>query len=127
MSELKWNWVYRPYLDAPEKQEESALRAGYAKVVFKSDADEVIARLEAEIARLKGMLNVWRKVSDELPKEYEDILFIDADRCYSLGHMWIIPHYGNGPDEQYWSGRGEPRTENVTHWMPLPPAPEEDK
>lgn len=29
MSEPKWNWVYYPYLDAPNKQEESALKAGF--------------------------------------------------------------------------------------------------
>ena len=44
MSELKWNWVYYPYLDAPNEQEESALKAGYIKVVDKSEADKVIAR-----------------------------------------------------------------------------------
>ena len=44
MSELKWNWVYYPYLDAPNKQEESALKAGYIKVVIKDEADKVIAR-----------------------------------------------------------------------------------
>jgi len=44
MSELKWNWVYYPYLDAPNKQKESALKAGYIKVVIKDEADKVIAR-----------------------------------------------------------------------------------
>ena len=44
MSELKWNWVYYPYLDAPNEQEESALKAGYIKVVDKSEADKVISR-----------------------------------------------------------------------------------
>lgn len=48
MSELKWNWVYYPYLDAPNKQEESALKAGYIKVVIKDEADKVIAELESE-------------------------------------------------------------------------------
>lgn len=43
MSELNWNWVYYPYLDAPDKQAESALKAGYIKVVDKSEADKVIA------------------------------------------------------------------------------------
>ena len=44
MSELKWNWVYFPYLDAPNEQEESALKAGYIKVVSKDEADKVISR-----------------------------------------------------------------------------------
>ena len=46
MSELKWNWAYYPHLDPPEKQAESALKAGYIKVVNKDEADKVIADLE---------------------------------------------------------------------------------
>lgn len=50
MSELKWYWAFDPYLDPPEKQKESALKAGYVKVVNKSDADKVIAELEEKLA-----------------------------------------------------------------------------
>ena len=39
MSELKWNWADYPYLDPPEKQKESALKAGYIKVVDKDESD----------------------------------------------------------------------------------------
>ena len=53
MSELNWNWVYYPYLDATNKQEESALKAGYVKVVDKSEADKVIEAKDKEIAKLK--------------------------------------------------------------------------
>ena len=53
MDELKWNWVYIPYLDAPDKQKASAIKAGYAKVYFKSEADAVIAEKDKEIAKLK--------------------------------------------------------------------------
>lgn len=48
MNELEWKWVYYPYLDSPEKQEESAQRAGYIKVVSKSEADAAIAELKAK-------------------------------------------------------------------------------
>jgi myosin heavy subunit len=47
MSELKWKWAYIPYLDAPEKQKESAIKAGYAKVYFKSEVDAEIESLKA--------------------------------------------------------------------------------
>jgi hypothetical protein len=47
MSELEWKWVYIPYLDAPEKQKESAIKAGYAKVYFKSEVDAEIESLKA--------------------------------------------------------------------------------
>lgn len=46
MDELKWKWVYIPYLDAPNKQKESAIKAGYAKVYFKSEVDAAIAELK---------------------------------------------------------------------------------
>ena len=46
MSKLKWSWVYYPYLDPPEKQQESALKAGYNKVYLKSEADKYIAMLK---------------------------------------------------------------------------------
>lgn len=42
MDELKWKWVYVPYLDAPDKQKESAIKAGYTKVYFKSDVDRIL-------------------------------------------------------------------------------------
>ena len=46
MDNLKWYWVYVPYLDSPEQQQESALKAGYNKVCFKDDADKVIEQLK---------------------------------------------------------------------------------
>ena len=52
MSELKWNWAYLPYLDPPEGQKESALKAGYIKVVDKAEADKVIADKDAKILAL---------------------------------------------------------------------------
>jgi len=49
MSELKWKWAYGPYLDPPEGQEESAIKAGYVKVVSKQSADEVVAELKQKL------------------------------------------------------------------------------
>ena len=46
MDNLKWYWVYVPYLDSPEQQQESALKAGYNKVCFKDEADKAIAQLK---------------------------------------------------------------------------------
>ena len=39
MDNLKWYWVYVPYLERPDRQQESAFKAGYNKVCFKYDAD----------------------------------------------------------------------------------------
>lgn len=67
MDNLKWYWVYVPYLDTPDRQAESALRAGYNKVVFKAEADGVIAELKAENVRLKRAL--WLARANEASKE----------------------------------------------------------
>ena len=65
MSELKWNWAYYPYLDPPETQAESALKAGYIKVVNKSEADNVIAEKDKEIAKLKESIGKLLKSKTE--------------------------------------------------------------
>ena len=44
MNNLNWYLVYVLYLDVSDVHEESALKAGYDKVVFRPDADKVIAR-----------------------------------------------------------------------------------
>lgn len=68
MSELKWNWAYYPYLDPPEKQAESALKAGYIKVVNKSEVDKVISEKDEEIEKLKRQIE-FLKVTHSSCKE----------------------------------------------------------
>jgi hypothetical protein len=66
MSELKWYWVYSPYLDPPEKQKESAQNAGYVKVVSKSEADAVINDLRAKLEVAdKSSTNLVDKLADQ--------------------------------------------------------------
>lgn len=75
MNGLKWNWVYYPYLDAPTKQEESALKAGYIKVVVKEDADKVIAELEEshkmEVEQMLMEIVKLKKEIERLKQENE--------------------------------------------------------
>lgn len=60
---MNWWWAYAPYLDEPEKQAESALKAGYVKVCRKDDVDEEVARLKKEVSRQKRLrcynLKMW--------------------------------------------------------------------
>ena len=87
MSELKWYWVYVPYLDPPDRQQESALRAGYNKVCFKYDADAEIrkakralwlARIERAMAESYSVLNdvrtanKWAKIITKLKAKAEE-------------------------------------------------------
>ena len=60
MSKLKWNWVYYPYLDDPNKQKESALKAGYIKVVIKDEADAIIKELKAQKAQAEDDCAYWK-------------------------------------------------------------------
>lgn len=102
MSELDWKWAYFPWLDAPEKQHESAVNAGYVKVVLKSEADNVIAELEEshkkeaeqlliEIVELKETLKnsrnarkYWRK---EYLIEYKECLHHKYKRCLAMAKL----------------------------------------
>lgn len=81
MSELKWNWVYYPYLDAPNKQEESALKAGYIKVVIKDEADKVFAELEEKLKNSRNARKYWRK---EYLIEYKECCYQKYKRCLAM-------------------------------------------
>jgi hypothetical protein len=70
---LKWNWVYYPYLDAPNKQEESALKAGYIKVVSKDDADKEIAELKAKLDRAIAERDGNQVCIDALKQKLESV------------------------------------------------------
>ena len=78
---------------------------------------EGVACLKERIAELEEERR-WRKCSDELPEDGSDVLATDGEEiwlCYkttmSDGLPWFQPN-------------GQPHIEGVTHWMPLPKAPE---
>lgn len=81
MSELKWNWVYYPYLDATNKQEESALKAGYIKVVIKDEADAVIKELKAQKAQAEDDRVFWKKKYNDCKRELD--LLKDTNAFYN--------------------------------------------
>ena len=74
MSELKWKWAYYPYLDPPEKQAESALKAGYIKVVNKDEVDKVIADLKDKGDKIIFDLKDKLQKESALLKETRDYL-----------------------------------------------------
>lgn len=88
MTELKWNWAYLPYLDPPEKQKESALNAGYAKVVSKDEAAKVISEKDAEIAGLKAAAK-----EPSVPNR-------TCRKCGSAGTLMYMPIVKDG--RTYW-------------------------
>lgn len=88
MDNLKWYWVYVPYLDPPERQQESALKAGYSKVCFKDEADKVIANKDEEIAGLKAIAN-----EPGIPSR-------PCRKCGSIGTLIYMPIVKN--EHTYW-------------------------
>ena len=75
--------------------------------------------LEEAIKVAKKALDAteWISVNDRLPELGEDVLVCNHWGEVSTDMVWINPA---GKMEFYFDGT------NVTHWMPLPPAPKED-
>lgn len=65
----------------------------------------------------------WINVNDELPNEYEEVLiWVSSEAETKIG--WLIN--GNKIDYE-WIGddMSSYKSNEVTHWMPLPEAPSE--
>lgn len=124
------------YYDADEV--DAAIEELKARIAQLEDDNALLRKNNAELrSKNEGLLYAladaetdlamatrWRNVSEELPEEYTDVLFVDSDGTYYLGDMMLIPTDGIKLAEQYWSGRGEPRCNNPKYWLPLPKAPE---
>lgn len=88
MDNLKWYWVYVPYLDSPGRQQESALKAGYTKVCFKYDAD-------AEIRKANRALWITRAMRNK------DLRTLSNFLKYVESHAEKIPSMYNYPTRGY--------------------------
>ena len=66
----------------------------------------------------------WISVEERLPEPYQTVLVrrrhINASDCYTTTDH-IVPVYG---DNKMWAGTARTWKLGVTHWMPLPEAPE---
>lgn len=115
-------------------------------LLLKAEVDEAIAELKAQNAELKQKLHTnevvadlteaaceqyreyykklaesqrWRKCSEELPEDDSDVLTTDGEG------IWLC-YKTTTPDGLPWfQPDGQPHIEGVTHWMPLPKAPED--
>ena len=103
MSELRWNWAYYPYLDAPNEQEESALKAGYIKVVDKSEADKVIEEKNEKIDELEERIDELQKATDsawsKVNAMYDELRHQKYKRCVAMAklcHERSLWWYSNG-------------------------------
>lgn len=91
------------------------------------DVLDVVVRLKERIAELEALNHEleeerrWRKFPDEKPEEWDTVVvrlsggFYDLAVYMSNGQGWDI---GDGLYH---------KSEEVSHWMPLPSAPKEEK
>jgi len=104
---------------------------GLADYYLKSEADKVIVglveshkkevgRLLMEIAELEEERR-WRKFPDEKPEEWDTVIVRIGDGFYDLA-----VYLSNGQGWDIGDGTYH-KSEEVTHWMPLPSAPNEEK
>lgn len=100
MSKLKWNWAYLPYLDPPEKQRESALNAGYIKVVSKSEADAIIADLEKNLDLYKRGFKEDDRLNSYL---YAELRRQKYRRCLAMAEM-CKARYDKEDAKENWCG-----------------------
>ncbi len=83
-------------------------------------------RLKDENERLKELSRDWISVEDEVPEYSIDILLCEKFR---MGRDVLIGQrdYTNQYGEHYTLGNGKKVENKITHWMPEPELPEEDK
>lgn len=72
-----------------------------------------IAALEAQLAQYR-----WRRVEDEMPRDRGKVLV----RFPRREEIWTRIAFYHG-DGVWWSGGYSVKP---THWMPMPPAPQEE-
>ena len=82
--------------------------------------DDEVSRLKARIAELEEERR-WRKFPDEKPEEWETVVVRFSDGFYDLA-----VYLSNGQGWDIGDGTYH-KPEEVSHWMPMPSAPKEEK
>lgn len=106
-----------------------SLYIGDGEYYTRTDADNVIADLEESHKKEVGQLLMeivklederrWRKFPDEKPEEWATVIVRFGDGFYDLA-----VYMSNGQGWDIGDGLYH-KSEEVTHWMPLPSAPKE--
>lgn len=81
---------------------------------------EGVVRLKARIAELEEERR-WRKFPDEKPEEWDTVVVRFSGGLYDLA-----VYLSNGQGWDIGDGLYH-KSEEVSHWMPLPSAPKEEK
>jgi len=94
------------------------------------------APMLGSVANYPAKPDGWIPVTERLPKEYETVL-VATDGAVSAGEI-RFPFESEGPEEPWWmvfkdrrdtspSWAGMVSLNDVTHWMPLPAPPTDNK
>ena len=115
----------REAADAIEELQKDLERSNDFEAFWQHEAEEVLKKFQVTISNKPR----WIPVTERLPNGEEDVLVTDGDAC-AVGfyrrdaNAWDSCEFGwieNRP-EPFPQGLG-----TVTHWMPLPQTPKEDK
>ena len=77
-------------------------------------------QLRAELAEARAEVERWIPVSERLPKWFDEVMFFDA-LAETITMGYLHKEQWTSIDMLFWHDDNFGR---VTHWMPLPPAPE---
>lgn len=101
-------------------------------ITLGDDLAEAADRIEAqakEIENLRGQVPRWIPVEERLPEYGVRVLATDMYEEDDCTGIWTREEYPDDPEDGCWID--EPgwwhAFDEVTHWMPLPEPPEEEK
>lgn len=88
--------------------------------------NESIPKADAEIIIAEVAKSRWIPVTERLPSEELAFYLCYTDAGIVVECLWTNNKYGLGPFGDWgWRLMDVPQYQKVTHWMPLPQAPEE--
>ena len=87
-----------------------------------------IAALQKKIEKLRGRLPRWIPVEERLPEYGVRVLATDMYEGDDYTGIWTREEYKDDADGCWYDDHGWwHASDDVTHWMPLPKAPEAEK
>ena len=95
------------------------LTAGIGKTIIEYSESDIgcMIRRQPTVDASEVLRNQWTSVKDKLPKKFEPVIVCREGGKVEQGYKDVM---------DWWKVYGT-RTKKVTHWMPLPEPPEEDK
>ena len=107
---------------------------GAMRTAFEQSADRIVAAeesalvLKKEIDRLRGQVPRWIPVTERLPEYGVRVLATDMYEGDDYTGIWTREEYKDDADGCWYDDHGWWHAiDDVTHWMPLPEPPKEER